>query len=77
MWWLDSLPEYQSIKIHSDFKEYLPPYHFHPSYSCNQQTYNPLVHSLLVALTNETCVKSSMEAQAYKVVNTYAHEISV
>ena len=27
-------------------------------------------------MTNETCVKSSMEPQAYKVVSTHAHEIS-
>ena len=32
--------------------------------------------SLLVAITNETCVKSSMEYQDYKVVSTHAHEIS-
>ena len=27
-------------------------------------------------MTNDTYVKSSMEPQAYKVVSTYAHEIS-
>ena len=27
-------------------------------------------------MTNDTCVKSSMSPQAYKVVNTDAHEIS-
>ena len=32
---------------------------------------------MLVLLYNDTCVKYSMETQAYKVVNTYAHEISV
>ena len=28
-----------------------------------------------MALTNETCVKSSISLQAYNVFNTYAHEI--
>ena len=28
-------------------------------------------------MTNDTCVKSSTETQAYKFVSTYAHEISV
>ena len=27
-------------------------------------------------LTNDTCVKSSMESQSYKVVNIHSHEIS-
>ena len=27
-------------------------------------------------MTNDTCVKSSMAPQAYKVVSTHAHEIS-
>ena len=31
---------------------------------------------MLVALTNDTCIKYYMAPQAYKVVNTYAHEIS-
>ena len=31
---------------------------------------------MLVAMTKDTCVKSSMAPQAYKVVRTYAHEIS-
>ena len=29
-----------------------------------------------MTLTNDTCVKDSTETQAYKVVNTYANEIS-
>ena len=31
----DLLPDYQSIKRHSDFEEYFVPYREHPSYSCN------------------------------------------
>ena len=30
----------------------------------------------MVVLTNDTCVKYSMAPQAYKFVNTHAHEIS-
>ena len=48
----------------------------HPSYSWNFQIYTSLGHSLLVAMTNDTCVKSSMAPQAYTVVSTHAHEIS-
>ena len=72
----DLLPTYQSIKIHSEFEEYLFPYRDHPSYYWNDQTYNSLEHSLLVEMTNNTCVKYSMEPQSYKVVNTPAHKIS-
>ena len=36
----------------------------------------PYGHLLLVAMTNYTCVKSSMEPQVYKVVSTSYHEIS-
>ena len=32
---------------------------------------------MLVALNNDTCIKSSMAHQAYKVVKNHAHEISV
>ena len=38
--------------------------------------YTSLGHSPLVAMTNDTCVKSCMEPQSYKVVNTHAHDIS-
>ena len=69
------LPSYQSIKIHSEFSEYFISYRDHPSYSWNVQIYTSLVHSLLVAMTNDTCVKYSMEHQAYKVFRTNAHEI--
>ena len=31
---------------------------------------------MLVSTNNDTCVKYSMETQAYKVVSTHAHEIS-
>ena len=30
---------------------------------------------MLVAMINDTYVKSSMESQAYKVLNNHAHEI--
>ena len=72
----DLLPDYQSIKIHSEFKEYFVPYCDHPSYSWNVQIYTSLGHSLLVEMTNDTCVKYSMAPQACKVVRTCDHEIS-
>ena len=42
----------------------------------NQQVYDSLGHSLLVEMTKDTCVKSSMAPQACKIVSTHAHEIS-
>ena len=72
----DLLPGYQSIKGHSEFAEYSIIYRDHPSYSWNVQIYTPLGQSLLVSMANYTCVKSSMARQAYKVVSTYAHDIS-
>ena len=72
----DLLPDYQSIKRHSEFEEYFVPDRDHPSYSWNVHIYTSLGHSLLVAMTNDTYVKSSMAPQDYKVVSTHAHEIS-
>ena len=72
----DLLPGYQLIKRHSEFAEYFIPDRDHPSYSWNFQIYISLVHSLLVAITNDTCVKSSMAPQAYNFFRTHAHEIS-
>ena len=72
----DLLPAYNSIKRHSEFEEYFVPDRDDPSYSCNAHIYTSPGYSLLVAFTNETCLKSSMEPQVYKFVNTYAHEIS-
>ena len=46
------------------------------SYPWNRQVYASLGNSLLVAMTNNTCVKSSMKPQAYKIVSTHSHEIS-
>ena len=60
----DLLPDYQSIKRHSKFEEYFFPYHNHPSYSWNVHIYTSLGHSLLVAMTNGTCIKYSMAPQA-------------
>ena len=71
------LPGYQSIKRHSEFEEYFILDRDHPSYSWNFQIYTSLGHSLLVEMTHDACVKSSMETQAYKVVINHAHEISV
>ena len=59
-----------------EFKECFVPDRNHISYSWNLQVYTSLGHSLLVAMTNDTSVKSSMAPQAYKVVSTHAHEIS-
>ena len=72
----DLLPGCQSMKIHSDFEECFNPDRDHPSYSCNVQVYTSLGHSLLVTMANDTCVKSSMAPQSYKVVSTHDHDIS-
>ena len=70
------LPDYHSFKRHSEFEEYFVPDREHPSYSWNVLIYTSLGHSLLVAMTNGTCVKYSMAPQAYKNVSTHAHETS-
>ena len=72
----DLLPDYQSIKRHSDFEEYFVPDCDHPAHSWNAHTYTYLGNPMLTELTNDKCVKSSMAPQAYKVVNTNAHKIS-
>ena len=72
----DLLPGYQYIKRNSQFEEYFIPDRNNPSYSWNVQIYNSLGNSQLVAMTNDTCVKSSMAPQDYKVVITHDHEIS-
>ena len=41
------------------------------------QTCTSLINSILVAFTNDICVKYSMSSQYYKVVTTYFCEISV
>ena len=33
--------------------------------------------SLLVALANYTCIKTSLDTDSYKLITTYAHEFSV
>ena len=58
------LPDYLSINKNSDFKEYIVLDSNHISYSWNLQVYDYFEHSLLVAMTNETCVKSSIAPQA-------------
>ena len=73
----DLLPDYQSIKRLSKVEEYFVPDRDHHSSSWNVQIHNSLGHSLLVAMTNDTCVKPSMVPQSYKVVITHAHDISV
>ena len=45
------LPDYQSIKRHSEFKEYFVPDCNHPSYFWNVQIYTSLGHSILLAMT--------------------------
>ena len=72
----DLLSSYRSIKRHSDFSEYFIPDCDHPFYSWNVYIYTSLEQSLLVAMTNYTCVKSAMSPQAYKVISTHYHEIS-
>ena len=70
-------PDYISIKRHSEFEVYFVLDRNHPSYSWNVQIYTSLGNSLLVEMTNDTSVKSSMTPQAYKVVSTHYHEISL
>ena len=72
----DLLTAYQSIKTNYKFEEYFVPDHDHRSYYWNAQTHTSLGHYLFEAMANDTCVKSSMGTQAYKVVNNHAHEIS-
>ena len=72
----DLLPGYHYINRHSGFVEYFVPNRDHPSYYWNVQIYTSLGNSLLVAMTNDTCVKYSMAPHAYKVVSTDASEIS-
>ena len=67
---------YQSIKRNSEFAKYFILDSDNPSYYWNLQIYTSLGHSLIVAMTNGSCVKFSMAPQAYKVVSTHAHEIS-
>ena len=70
------LPVYKKIKRHYKFHEHFLPDCYHPSYYRNVQMYTSLGHSLLMAFTNDTCIKSSMAPQAYKVVTTHTHETS-
>ena len=72
----DLLPSCQYFKRHSEYEEYFIPYRDHPSSYWNAQIYTSLGHSLLVSITYDTCVKSSMEPQAYNFVSTHAHKIS-
>ena len=72
----DLFSVYQSIKRQYDFAEYFIIDRDNPSYYRHLQLYISLGRSLLVSMTNDTCVKYSMSSQSYKVVNTHAHEIS-
>ena len=70
----DLFPSYQSIKRKYEFSEYFILDSDHPYYYWNVQIYTSLGHSLLEAINNYNCLKSSMSPQAYKVVSTYAHK---
>ena len=70
------IPDFFSIKKNDDFKEYIVPDPNHSSYTWNLQVYNFLGQSLLVAMTNDICLKTSVAPQAYKIVSTRAHENS-
>ena len=61
---------------HSEFSEYFIPDRDHTSYYWKVQIYTSLGHSLLMAMTNDTWVKSSVAPQTYKFVSNHAHEIS-
>ena len=73
---VDLFHYYLSVNKNSEFKEFFIPDFNHISYSWNLQVYTSLGHSLLVAMTNDTCVKYSMAPQAYTIVSTHSHKIS-
>ena len=50
------LPDFLSINKNDYFKEYIVPDPNHSSYTWNLQVYKFLGQSLLVAMTNDTCV---------------------
>ena len=64
----DLFTAYHFIKIHSEFEEYFILDCDHPYYSCNVQIYASLGHSLLLEITNNTCVKYSMAPQTCRVL---------
>ena len=70
------LPNFLDIKQNNEFKEYMFPPPNHVAFKWNSQVYNSIRHSLLVALTNGTSIKSSMAPQAYEIFSTHAHENS-
>ena len=72
----DLLTDHQSIKRRSEFTEYFIPDCYHPYYYWNVQIYIYLVYEIILAMTNYTCVKSSMAPHIYKVFSTHGHEIS-
>ena len=74
--WEDFINGYQYINKNSEFSEYFIPNSDHPSYSWNVHIYTSIGHSLVMSMTNDTCLKSSMTPQAYKVVSTHANKIS-
>ena len=55
---------YQSINRHYEFAEYFVTECDIPSYSWNVHIHNSLGHSLLVVITNDTCIKYPMAPQA-------------
>ena len=68
-------PAYQEIKQHYYFYEQCVPDRSHPSYYCNNFTYNSLSYSIFVSLTNENFIKYPMAPQAYNIVITHANNI--
>ena len=67
---------YQSIKRHSEFEKILYYRSRSPFLFLGYSDIHFLGYSLEVTMTNDTCLKSSMALQAYKVVRTHAHETS-
>ena len=56
----DILPVYQKIKRNFEFHEQFLTYFSYPYYYWNEQTWIYLGCYILVVLTNDTCIKSSM-----------------
>ena len=69
----DLLPSYKSIKVYSDFEEYLVLDNDRPSWYWNAHNYTYLVYSLFLEFTNDTCVKYLLAPQSHKVFNTNYH----
>ena len=70
------LTSYQGIKQHTILCEHFDPDHSHTPYNWNNHTFASHGHSLLLALKNDTWIRSYMSPQAYKVTTILDNEVS-